>query len=169
MNAPILILIAVALSRLFELWLSARHERALLARGAYEVGARHYPAIVGLHAVWLVGLFLLGHDAVIVWPWLFIFLVLQVGRVWTLTTLGERWTTKIIILPGASLVHHGPYRFVRHPNYVIVAGEIATLPLAFGLPVYALLFSLANAMLLTVRIQCEDDALRGGASSVHER
>ena len=168
MNAPTLILLAVTLSRFFELWLSARHEKALLARGAYEVGARHYPAIVGLHAGWLIGLFLLGHDALIVWPWLIIFLVLQAARIWTLTTLGQRWTTKIIILPGAPLVNKGPYRFVRHPNYWIVAGEIATLPLAFGLTLYALLFSLANAMLLTIRIQCEDDALRGSAASAHE-
>lgn len=160
MNASLLLLTVVALSRLFELVLSARHEAALRKRGAFEIGAAHYPVMIILHASWLGGLFWLAHDAPISLPWLIIFLLLQAGRIWTLFSLGERWTTKIIILPHAPLVKRGPYSFVRHPNYVIVVGEIAVLPLCFGMTIYALLFSVANALMLTVRIQAEDEGLR---------
>jgi methyltransferase len=84
---------------------------------------------------------------------------LQLLRVWVLATLKERWTTRIIVLPGVPLVLSGPYRFLKHPNYAIVIGEIAVLPLAFGLPYYALVFSLLNAAMLRVRIGQENAAL----------
>jgi methyltransferase len=93
--------------------------------------------------------------------WLAVFLMLQLLRVWVLATLKERWTTRIIVLPGAPLVHSGPYRFLNHPNYAIVIGEIAVLPLAFGLAYYALAFSLLNAAMLGVRIREENAALAG--------
>jgi methyltransferase len=93
--------------------------------------------------------------------WLVIFLLLQVLRVWVLTTLGRRWTTRIIVVPGAALVTTGPYRFLSHPNYFVVIGEIAVLPLCLGLPWFALAFSAANAAILTIRIRAENAALIG--------
>ena len=160
MSSAAFLLLFVTASRLFELMLSARHEKALRAQGAVEVGASHYPAIVALHAAWLAGLWVLGWNAPVSWPWLFFYLILQLARIWTIRSLGERWTTRIIICPDKPLVARGPYRFVRHPNYMIVAAEIAVLPLALGLVTYALVFSLANAVLLVLRITTEDAALR---------
>lgn len=157
------ILGVVTLQRLGELLLSRRNTRRLLARGAREAGARHYPLIVALHAAWLAGLwyFVLAEgDAVVEWGWLVLFVVLQGLRVWVIATLGPRWTTRIIVLPGAPLITAGPYRFVSHPNYVIVAAEILVLPLIFGLLWYAVVFSLLNAMVLWIRIRAEEAALR---------
>ena len=155
----ILVLGLVTLQRLGELVLARRNTRRLLARGAYEVGASHYPLIVILHAAWLAGLWLLAWDRPIILLWLAVFIALQALRVWVITTLGGRWTTRIIILPGAPLVAGGPYRLVSHPNYVVVAGEMAVLPLAFGLPVYGLIFFLLNAAVLTLRLSVEAKAL----------
>jgi methyltransferase len=153
----------VTLQRLGELLLSRRNTRRLLARGAREAGAGHYPLIVALHAAWLAGLWYLvvaeGH-ASIEWGWLVLFVVLQGLRVWVIATLGPRWTTRIIVLPGAPLVTGGPYRFVSHPNYMVVAAEILVLPLIFGLVWYAVVFSLLNAMVLWIRIRAEEAALR---------
>jgi methyltransferase len=92
--------------------------------------------------------------------WFLVFMGLQALRLWVLATLKGRWTTRIIILPGAPLVRSGPYRFLRHPNYAIVVGEIAALPLAFGLPLYAIVFSLINALILHVRVKAENAALK---------
>ena len=149
----------VTLQRAAELVLARHNTKKLLARGAVEAGARHYPAIVLLHAAWLGGLWLFGRDAELRPVWLALFLLLQLLRVWVIASLGERWTTRIIVLPGAPRWRRGPYRFVSHPNYIVVAGEIAALPLALGLPAYALCFSLANAMVLAVRIREENEAL----------
>jgi methyltransferase len=149
----------VTLQRLAELWWSARNERRLRARGAHEAGAGHYPFMVALHALWLVGLWILA------WRqpangWLVAaYAALQIARAWVIVSLGERWTTRIIVLPQAPLVRTGPYRFFKHPNYVVVAIEIALLPLAFGLWLYAAIFSLANAAMLAWRICAEDRAL----------
>jgi len=93
--------------------------------------------------------------------WLGVFVLLQAMRVWALATLGRRWTTRIIAVPGETLVRRGPYRFLNHPNYAVVVGEIAVLPLVFGLWQYALVFSILNAAVLTTRIQAEDRALAG--------
>jgi len=158
-----LILGLVTLQRLGELVLARRNTARLLARGGREVGARHYPFIVVLHAAWLLGLwFFVGWlgSTTVNWPWLAVFVVLQVLRVWVITTLGPRWTTRIIVLPGAPLVREGPYRFVSHPNYWIVAAEILVLPLVFGLVWYGIVFSLLNALVLWVRIRAEKAALR---------
>ena len=91
--------------------------------------------------------------------WVAVFAILQVLRLWTLSTLGRRWTTRIIVMPGETFVSAGPCPFLRHPNYVVVAGEIAVLPLCVGMPLYALLFSIANAAVLTIRIRAENAAL----------
>lgn len=154
-----LILALVTLQRLGELWLARRNSRALLARGAHEAGAGHYPLIVAVHSLWLAALWWLAPGREILWPPIGVFLLLQTGRLWVLATLGRRWTTRIIVLPGEPLVTAGPFRFVRHPNYLVVALEIAILPLAFGLWQVALLFSALNAAALAIRIRAEDAAL----------
>jgi methyltransferase len=154
------ILALVALQRLGELALAQRNTKALKARGAVEIGASHYPLIVLLHTLWLLSvLWLLPHPTPIHWGLLGIFLVLQGLRLWVLATLGPYWTTRIISLPGAALVTGGPYRFVRHPNYLVVSGEILVLPLVFGEPMVAIGFSLANAALLFWRIRQEETGL----------
>jgi methyltransferase len=114
---------------------------------------------VALHAAWLVTLWVAAPGRPVSLIWLFVFGIFQGLRLWVLTTLGARWTTRIIVLPGAPLVARGPYRLMRHPNYAVVLGEIAVLPLAFGLPLVALVFFLAHAALLTVRIRAENAAL----------
>ena len=160
MTTALIVLGFVTLQRGAELVLAERNTRRLLAKGAVEAAPSHYPLIVGLHATWLAGLWLLAFDAHIKAFWLVAFIVLQLLRIWVIASLGERWTTRIIVSPGAGLVRRGPYRFLAHPNYLVVASEIAVLPLAFGLPWYALFFSLANAALLAIRIRAETAALR---------
>ena len=160
MIGSVLLLALVTLQRLGELWLAERNTRALKAKGAYEVAPGHYPAIVALHALWLGGLWWLAWDRPLNWWFVALFLVVEGLRVWTLMSLGPRWTTRIIVLPGAPLVRRGPYRFLAHPNYAVVAAEILILPLCFGLATYAAVFTLLNAAVLAVRIGAENRALR---------
>jgi methyltransferase len=155
----IAILAFVTWQRIAELALSQRNTRRLLARGAYEVAPEHYPFIVLVHASWLAVLWFLGPGPPIHVIPLILFVLLQLGRIWVIATLGDRWTTRIIILPGAPLITSGPYRWVNHPNYLIVVGEIAVLPLVFGLPMVAIVFSLLNATILAIRIKAENRAL----------
>ncbi len=162
MTAAILILAFVTLQRLAELVIAQRNTRALLARGAYEASPGHYPLIVAVHTLWLLALWWFAPGKSVSWPLIGLFLLLQAGRLWVLATLGSRWTTRIIILPGAPLVARGPFRFARHPNYLVVIGEIAVLPLAFGLWEMALLFSAMNAAVLAIRINAENKALTAG-------
>lgn len=153
----------VTLQRLGELVLSRRNTERLLAQGAHEVAAGHYPLIVALHAAWLAGLWYLAvwrADVGVNLAWLAVFVVLQGLRVWVIATLGPRWTTRIIVLPGAPLVREGPYRLVSHPNYCIVAAEILVLPLCFGLAWFGIVFSGLNALVLWIRIHAEEAALR---------
>ena len=157
--AVIVILLFVTAQRLFELWLSNRNTRRLLSKGAVEAGRGHYPLLVAVHVAWLAALWWWAPGRPIIWPLLLLYVLLQLARAWVITTLGPRWTTRIIVLPGAPLVRSGPYRFVDHPNYVIVAFEIAVLPLAFGLVGWALIFSILNAAVLSVRIRAENQAL----------
>lgn len=158
-----LILGFVTLQRLGELVLARRNTARLLAQGAHEVAPGHYGLIVLLHAAWLVGLWGLvagqGIDTVHL-GWLAVFVVLQGLRAWVIATLGPRWTTRIVVLPGAPLVRRGPYRFVSHPNYLVVAGEMIVLPLVFGLAAYGLVFFALNAAVLWIRIRAENRALR---------
>ena len=159
MTLGIAILALVTLQRLLELWLSNRNTRRLLARGAEEVAPGHYPLLVAVHVLWLAALWWLAPGRPVNLFWLALFILLQLGRIWVIRTLGERWTTRIIILPDAPLVADGPYRFVTHPNYLVVVGEIAVLPLVFGFWDLALLFSLLNGAVLATRIVREGEAL----------
>jgi methyltransferase len=149
----------VTAERIAELFLARRNTAALLAKGALEFAPRHYPGIVLMHVLWLAGLWIFGAASPISPTWFAVFLSLQVLRAWILITLGPRWTTRIIILPGAPLVSNGLYRFFSHPNYLVVVGEIAVLPLCLGLPWVAVVFSATNAILLSVRIRAENVAL----------
>lgn len=155
------VLLFVVLQRLGELAWAARNTRRLLARGAVEIGAKHYPLFVLLHASWLVAIAVtVPADTPPNWFLLGIFALLQLLRVWVVATLGPYWTTRIITLADAPLVRHGPFRFMRHPNYAVVVAEIAVLPLAFGAWPIALIWSIANALLLRHRIQVENAALQ---------
>jgi methyltransferase len=138
-----------------------RNTARLIARGGVEHGAAHYPVIVALHAAWLGGLWWLAWDNPVQPLWLAAYLALQALRAWVLLSLGARWTTRIIVMPGETLVRRGPYRLLPHPNYLVVVGEIAVLPLVFGLPAHALAFSILDAAVLAVRIRAEGRALRG--------
>ena len=158
--AVYIILAVVAVQRLAEVVYAERNTRALRGRGAVEVGRGHYPLIVVLHAAWLIAIVLwLPVNAMIYWPALALFILLQLGRTWVIATLGPYWTTRIITLPEAPLVRSGPFRFVRHPNYLVVTGEIAMLPLVFGEVHVAIVFTILNAAMLAWRIREEDAAL----------
>ncbi len=150
----------VGIQRLCELWLARRHERRLRARGAVEFGAGHYPVMVALHAGWFAALALAipldrPGDPLL----LLAYLALQPLRYWAIAALGERWTTRILVLPGRAPVRRGPYRWLRHPNYLVVALEIPLLPAAFGAWDLALAFGAANLLLLGWRIRIEERAL----------
>ena len=162
------ILALVAVQRLAEVVYANHNTKALLARGAVEIGRKHYPLIVLLHASWLAAIVVfLPVNATIHWLWFTLFLILQGLRVWVLATLGPYWTTRIISLPDAPLVRKGPYRFIRHPNYTVVAGEIAVLPLAFGEWQVALVFTVLNGLILAWRIRAEDAALSARRQAAH--
>jgi len=154
-----LILGAITLQRVGELVISRANTRKLLARGAVEVAPRHYPLIITVHTAWLLSLWVFGHDQPVNVVALAGYLILQCLRFWVIRTLGSRWTTRIIVLPGQPLVSAGPYRFLSHPNYAVVAGEIAVLPLVLGLPLLAVVFTILNATALAIRIWAENRAL----------
>ncbi|GAB4145884.1 MAG: isoprenylcysteine carboxylmethyltransferase family protein [Sphingomonadales bacterium] len=153
-----ILLTIVTLQRLGELVHARRNTRHLLAAGGREIGGGHYPVMVLLHGSWLVALWAWGAGADLMWPWVVAYALLQGFRGWILYSLGRYWTTRIIIT-GEPLVRTGPYRIMRHPNYWLVAAEVACVPLALGLPWLALLFTLLNAAMLYHRIRVEDRAL----------
>jgi methyltransferase len=155
----VVILALVTLQRLGELWLSNRNTRRLKAHGAQEHAPGHYPLIVAVHVLWLAALWWLAPSRPIDGFWLALFVLIELARIWVLASLGSRWTTRIIVVPGERLVRRGPYRWVGHPNYLVVIAEIAVLPLVFGLWQVALIFSVLNAAILTVRIREENRAL----------
>ena len=155
------ILALVVLQRVGELWYASRNTTALKARGGIEHGHRHYPLIVVLHAAWLIAIAIgIRFDpAVRVFP-LVLFVLLQALRVWVLATMGRYWTTRVITIPDTPLVNRGTYRFIRHPNYLVVVGEVALLPLVFGQLRNAIVFSVLNGAVLAWRIRIEEVALR---------
>ncbi len=153
----------LVLQRLLELAHSRRNERRLRARGAVERGREHYPFMVALHGLWLLSTLaeglLRGRPAGLRRGPLALYLLAQPLRYWVISSLGEYWSTRILVVPGAKLVRRGPYRYLKHPNYLVVVAEIATLPLVFGARTTALVFSALNAVLLAVRIREEERAL----------
>jgi methyltransferase len=154
------VLLIVGAQRSAELILAGVNTRRLLRLGAVEVDRAGYAPIVALHAAWLGALLLfVPAETPPHWPLLALFGLLQVGRVWVIASLGERWTTRLIVLPGAALVTRGPYRWLRHPNYLIVAAEMAILPLAFAAVTIAIASSACNGLLLLRRIRREEAAL----------
>jgi methyltransferase len=167
LNVTALLVIGVALvagQRLFELVLARRNELRVRARGAVERGRGHYPFIVALHILWLISTLveglLRGPDFPAYWPVpLSMFLLAQPLRYWALFSLGENWNTRILVVPGAKPVRRGAYRYLSHPNYLVVVVEILTFPLIFGAWITALAFTALNAVVLSVRIREEDRAM----------
>lgn len=163
----VVLVLAVALvgvQRLVELVLARRNERRARARGAVERGRSHYLFIVALHSLWLLATLieglLRGPELPALWPIpLALFLLVQPLRYWALVSLGERWNTKILVVPGAKPIRRGPYKYLSHPNYVVVVVEILTFPLIFGAWVTALVFTVLNAAVLWVRVREENRAL----------
>ena len=154
-----ILLAYVTVQRLIELWWAKENATRLMASGGVEYGRSHLPLMILFHAAWLAVLWLLAYDHPVEPVFLALFVVLQMARFWVLGTLGRRWTIRVIVVPGERLVAQGPYRFLRHPNYAVVTGEIAVVPLALGLPTYALIFSILNAGMLAIRITAENAAL----------
>jgi methyltransferase len=162
------VLLFVVVQRAAELVLAQINTARLLRLGAVEIDRGGYKFIVALHAAWLVALYATVPAATPPnWPLLVLFGALQAARVWAIASLGRRWTTRVVVLPGAPLVARGPYRWLRHPNYLIVAAEGAVLPLAFAAVAIAAAFSACNGLLLVRRIRLEEAAL--GLRSHHIR
>jgi methyltransferase len=155
----------VAAERILELAVSARNARRLRARGAVEAGRGHYPAMVAFHAALLAACAVEPALARPAWPWAAavpaaaLVLLAQALRWWVVATLGGRWTTMVLVLPDAPPVRAGPYRWLRHPNYLAVAVEATALPLAAGAWRTAIAATLGNALLLAIRIRAEERAL----------
>jgi methyltransferase len=163
------VLLFVALQRAAELIFAQANTARLSRLGAFEIDRGGYKWLVVMHAAWFLALVTAVPAATQPnWPMLLLFGAQQAARVWVLASLGRRWTTRLIVLPGAPLVVRGPYRWLRHPNYLIVAVELAILPLAFGSIAIAIAFSACNGLLLARRIRLEDAAL-GRAPSHHIR
>lgn len=158
MTGAVLFLAFLILQRLSELVIARLNTKDLLAQGAREVAPGHYPLIVGLHSLWIAALVVLGYDQAVYVVWLVVFVVLQAARVWILVSLGKRWTTRIIVT-DTPLVMRGPYRWVSHPNYVLVVCEILVAPMVLGLWWVAMAFTVLNAAVLTIRIRAENRAL----------
>ena len=159
MTTAEIILALVTLQRAGELVVAHRNTRRLMAHGAVELASGHYPLVVAVHAGWLISLWVFGRDQPVNAIALAAYLLLQGLRGWVFWTLGARWTTRIIVLPGERLVSAGPYRYLSHPNYAVVAGEIAVLPLVLHLPWIAAIFTILNAGVLAIRIRAENRAL----------
>lgn len=156
----------VIIQRLTELIISKKNEKWLLSNGAVEYGNEHYKFIVLLHSCFFISMiieynfFERDHNLNIInYLFLVFFILLQLVRVWVLVSLGKFWNTKIFRITGLDLVRKGPYKFLKHPNYVVVACEIFVLPMIFGLYVTAIVFTILNAVMLYVRIGVENKVL----------
>lgn len=161
----VLLLVYLTLQRLAELAIARRNTRKLLARGAYEVCAAHYPVMIAFHATWLLSLWGFGWNHTLRPEFVLLFVLLQLGRFWVMRTLDERWTTRIIMTPWAPAVTSGPFHFVRHPNYLIVAFELPCVSLALGLLWHALVFGALNLIMTSWRMKSEDAAFAQLAAS----
>jgi methyltransferase len=165
LTAFTVVVLLVALERVAELVVSTRHARWSLAQGGVEHGRGHYPVMVVLHSALLVGALVEAWTrrpdvpGVLAWGMVLLVVASQALRWWCIRTLGRQWSTRVIVVPGLTLVRRGPYRLLPHPNYVAVVVEGFALPLVHGAWITALVFTVANAALLTVRIRTEDSAL----------
>lgn len=153
------------MQRFIELGIAKRNERSLKSRGAIEFGSEHYPWIVMLHISFFTFLIMevmvTDKELSILWPlWLTIFIIAQLGRIWVILSLGKHWNTKILVLPDAPLIVRGPYKYVKHPNYIIVAVEILVLSLLFNGYLTAIFFTILNIWMMSVRIPAEERALK---------
>ncbi len=157
-TATALFLGFIIVQRLSELAIAKRNTARLLAKGGYEVGASHYPVMVAMHSAWIACLVIFGYDNTVASGWLALFAVLQALRIWILISLGGRWTTRIIILEEP-LVTRGPFKYVSHPNYMLVVAEIIVAPMVLGLVWVAVVFTVLNAAMLWVRMRVEHKAL----------
>ncbi|MFJ4856279.1 isoprenylcysteine carboxyl methyltransferase family protein [Streptomyces sp. NPDC088730] len=172
MNWYTALVLAVAGERLAELVVALRNTRWALARGGVETGRAHYPAMVALHTTLLLGCLvevrLADRPFVPLFGWAMVAVVVaaQGLRWWCVRTLGHRWNTRVIVVPGLPLVTGGPYRLLRHPNYAAVAAEGLALPLVHGAWLTAALFTVLNAALMTVRVRCEEAALTAAPADV---
>ncbi|WP_432364074.1 isoprenylcysteine carboxyl methyltransferase family protein [Sporosarcina sp. UB5] len=160
-----IVLTIIILQRIVELIIAKRNEKWMKSEGAFEAGASHYPYMVAMHVCFFIALItevlFFNRQLSAVWTiWLAIFLAAQIMRIWCLTSLGKYWNTKIIVLPNAKVVRKGPYKWLRHPNYMIVATELLVLPLLFNAFITAVVFSLLNVWMMSVRIPAEEEALR---------
>lgn len=148
--------------RIAELFLARSNEKWALQQGAVEYGKAHYPFIVALHTTFLISViaeYYCKPEPVCLLPLIILYLILIILKVWVIQSLGKYWNTKIYRIPGAKLVEKGPYKFVKHPNYIIVVAEIVIIPLAFQLYYTAIIFTLLNALMLYVRIKEENKIL----------
>ncbi len=159
-GAPQIAALLLLLQRILEEIYSSANTKRLLAEGAQEAGAEYYPVVAATHLGWIASLFLLvSPNANIIWPLLMLYALLQVARYWVMGTLGRYWTHRIITLPDAPVVNRGPYKYIRHPNYVITLLETFLLPLAFGAWGLALIMTAIWAAVLHYKILLEDAAL----------
>ncbi|MGN7388063.1 isoprenylcysteine carboxyl methyltransferase family protein [Sporosarcina sp. SAFN-015] len=168
-----IVLTIVILQRIIELFIAKRNEKWMKSEGAFEAGTSHYPFMVAMHVFFFIVLIaevtFLHRQLSSLWPiWLGIFLAAQFLRIWCLTSLGKYWNTKIIVLPNAQVVRKGPYKWIRHPNYIIVATELLVLPLLFNALFTAIIFSLLNIWMMSVRIPAEEQALRKATNYTEE-
>lgn len=156
------VLASVVLQRVAEIVWAKRNERRLRDRGGVEHGAGHYPAMVGMHVGWLVATALESSSTRRIRPVVLTgYALLQPLRYWVIRSLGDRWTTRIFVVPDEAPVRHGPYRYLRHPNYAVVVAEIVLLPAGLGAPRTAGCFTVLNALVMAVRIPAEQRALAG--------
>ncbi|WP_210367817.1 isoprenylcysteine carboxylmethyltransferase family protein [Bacillus sp. REN3] len=155
----------IIFQRIVELKIAKRNEKWMKNKGAIELGQGHYPAMVMIHTAFFISyiseVILLDKTLTRYWPWLMmVFLLTQAMRVWSLMSLGRFWNTKIIILPGANVVKKGPYRMIKHPNYLIVTVELIIIPLMFNAFFTFVLFTILNILILSIRIPAEEKALK---------
>jgi len=158
MTATFLFIVLLIAQRLSELAIARENTARLLRQGAKEFAPEHYPLIVAVHSLWIAAIAVFGWDQALNFSWLTVYLILQGFRIWILSSLGARWTTRIIIL-NEPLVVRGPYKYIKHPNYALVVAEIIAAPMVLGLFSVAIVFSLLNAIVLYIRIRAENKAL----------
>lgn len=163
---PFLVLFCfITLQRMVELFIAKRNERWMKQKGAIEFGEKHYKYMVSMHVLFFISFFVekIGLNRLISPMWfllLLVFIVAQIVRIWVIASLGEYWNTKILVLANSKVIKKGPYRYIKHPNYFVVATELLVVPLLFSCYITAVLFTLLNALIISIRISEEERALQ---------